>query len=157
MSYISVVPLATAKDFLRIDSGNTDDDTQITAMINAACRLVERRTNYILYQRNKDYLFQNFCVFVYDYPVNSVVSPSTGVTEEKYELYNIYETNNSSDTTLTLSVGYADPADVPDDIIELILNLVKFYYYEQETNQGSKGDLPLFLKESISMLKRFII
>ena len=157
MSYLSVVTLQDAKDFLRVDSDNNDDNNQITQMIKSACSLVERRTNHILYARDKNYLFQDYTAYVYDYPINSIEAPSSNVTEKEFELYNIYDTTNSNDTTLTLNVGYGSPSNVPDELKELVLNIVKFYYYEQEENKGSKGKLPIFLEQSMNMLKRFII
>ena len=156
MAYIDVVTLDDAKTYLRIDDTLTEDDAQITSMINTACRIVERRTNYMLYARSKSYLFQNFTVFVYDYPINSVTLP-VDVDREDYEMYSIFEAQSSSDTTLTLNVGYSDPADVPDDLKNIVLNMVKFWYYEAETNESKKSALPLFVEQALDMNKRFII
>ena len=156
MSYLSVVSLADAKTFLRIDDTLNDDDSQITSMINSACRMIEKRTNHLFYARSKTYLFQEFCVYVYDYPINSVTSP-TDTTETKYELYNIYETNSSANTELVLNVGYSDPAEVPDELIQCVLEMVKFMYYEAESNKVVYGMLPIWLQNAIDYNKRFII
>jgi len=51
MSYLSVISLERAKNYLRIDTTLTDDDAEITAMINGACSYIEKRTNLIFYPR----------------------------------------------------------------------------------------------------------
>ena len=73
MAYIDVISLERAKNYLRIDTTLTDDDAEITAMINGACSYIEKRTNLIFYPRNK--VYKGSCqVKVYDYPINSIVT-----------------------------------------------------------------------------------
>ena len=57
MAYIDIIPLADAKVYLRIDDTLTEDDAQITRMINGALSYVERYTSHILYARDKEYRF----------------------------------------------------------------------------------------------------
>ena len=71
MAYLDIIPLSDAKVYLRIDDDLTEDDNQITRMINASLSYIERYTNVILYDRDKEYRLINGCVRVYDYPVNS--------------------------------------------------------------------------------------
>ena len=56
-------------------------------------------------------------------------------------------------TLLTLSLGYAQLSDVPDDLIEACYLMLKFYFYEQE---GS-GKIPQSVFETIDPHKRFIL
>lgn len=156
MAYIDVVTLDDAKTYLRIDDTLSDDDSQIISMINSASRIVEQRTNVLFYARSKNYLFDGFSVMVYDYPINSIVNPAN-VTSTQFELYTVYETDKSSDKTLTLNVGYQNPQDVPDDLKNIVLNLVKHWYYESETNANHKGQLPIFVEQAMELNKRFII
>ena len=156
MSYLNVVSLNDAKTFLRVDDTLTDDDTQIESMIKSACRMIENRTNHILFARSKTYLFQDYSVYVYDYPINQLITPSTA-TKCDYELYSVYETTSSSNTSLVLNVGYQDATDVPDELKQCILEYVKFMYYESETNKVNYGMLPIWLQEAIDYNKRFII
>ena len=156
MAYIDVLTLAQAKTFLRIDDTLSDDDAQITQMIKSALSTIERRTNVLVYARSKSYLFQDYEVRVYDFPINSLTSPSNAVLIEK-ELHSIYTTNNTANLKLVLNVGYANPLDVPSELIDAALQLVKYMYYEAETNTASKGNIPYWIQEMINQHKRFII
>lgn len=156
MAYIDVLTLAQAKTFLRIDDTLSDDDAQITQMIKSALSTIERRTNVLVYARSKSYLFQDYEVRVYDFPINSLTSPSNAVLIEK-ELHSIYTTNNTANLRLVLNVGYANPLDVPSELIDAALQLVKYMYYEAETNTASKGNIPYWIQEMINQHKRFII
>ena len=156
MAYIDVLTLAQAKTFLRIDDTLSDDDSQITQMIKSALSTIERRTNVLVYARSKSYLFQDYEVRVYDFPINSLTSPSNAVLIEK-ELHSIYTTNNTANLKLVLNVGYANPLDVPSELIDAALQLVKYMYYEAETNTASKGNIPYWIQEMINQHKRFII
>ena len=93
---------------------------------------------------------------VYDYPINSLVTPATAESDDK-GLYVTYTTDNSEDTTLTLNVGYADPADYPSELKDAALQIIKYYYYEAETDQANKGKLPMWLQDTIYQYKRFIL
>jgi hypothetical protein len=156
MAYIDVLTLAQTKTFLRIDDTLSDDDAQITQMIKSALSTIERRTNVLVYARSKSYLFQDYEVRVYDFPINSLTSPSDAVLVEK-ELHSNYSTNNTANLKLVLNVGYTDPLDVPSELIDAALQLVKYMYYEAETNTASKGNIPYWIQEMINQHKRFII
>jgi len=156
MAYIDVLTLAQTKTFLRIDDTLSDDDAQITQMIKSALSTIERRTNVLVYARSKSYLFQDYEVRVYDFPINSLTSPSDAVLVEK-ELHSNYSTNNTANLKLVLNVGYVNPLDVPSELIDAALQLVKYMYYEAETNTASKGNFPYWIQEMINQHKRFII
>jgi len=81
--YLEIIPLSTAKNYLRIDDNNTSDDAFIESAIEAALQYVEQYTNHILVEVNKTYYGNNdpwFCASnvyeVYDFPIVSVVEPS---------------------------------------------------------------------------------
>lgn len=155
MAYLDVISLADAKSYLRIDDTLTDDDAQITRMIKSALSTIEKKTNILVYARSKSYLFQDYCVKVYDYPINSLTSPTDAEVVEK-TLYTNYTTNNSTDKQLVLNVGYTDPLDVPQELIDCALQYVKYLYYEAETDKSNKGMLPYWLQDMINQNKRFI-
>ena len=69
MAYLTVIPLADAKTYLGVD--DTSRDAEITRMIEAALALLEKRTNHIMVVGNKDYFYEDGCVRVYDYPINT--------------------------------------------------------------------------------------
>jgi hypothetical protein len=155
MSYLNVITLQEAKDYLRIDDTLTEDDARITSMIKASLRYIERQTNVILYARDKEYLFTDYCVRVYDYPINTIISPTDLDVKEK-ELYTIYSVNKS-DVKLNLNIGYVNSDDVPNEIIEIALEYLKYMYYDSESNTGNSGEIPMYIKQMIHDQKRFIV
>ncbi len=148
MSYLTVITLARAKNYLRIDPDLTEDDAEITSMINAACRYVEKRTNHILFPRDK--VYNGACqVKVYDYPINSIVTdPAPWACVRS--LYTIYPDVK----TVTLNVGYATNT-VPDDLIQPMLQMLHVFYYESE-KQVNTTLIPESVKEMLDVNKRFL-
>ena len=145
MSYLDVISLQRAKDYLRVDLGFIDDDEQITSMINASLRFIEKRTNHIMYAQEKD--FAGVCqVKVYDFPINTV-SPLFNVN---YSLFKIFPNDNK----VTLNVGYA-VGEVPDELIEAALQMIKVWYYESE-KQVNSTLIPESVHEVIDIYKRFL-
>lgn len=157
MSYLTIIPLATAKNYLRIDEDLSDDDSFITAIIEASLSEVEQKTNHILFARSKSYVFDQ-CgeKRVYDYPINSVTSP-TDVESEVKDTYTLYTAQQSTDTTLVLNVGYASVDDVPQVLIEWALFLIGKYYYGKEGAEGDTDKLPMWIENSVNRLRRFIL
>ena len=153
MAYTDVITLADAKLYLRIDDTLTDDDAQITRMISSALSYVEKWTNVLVYARNKDYLIVDGIIRVYDYPINSVVSPDEAdMTITRKTLYTIYEYN--TDTDLTLNVGYANPDDVPQELKDVALEIIDNMYYRNDWK--NMGLSPLSI-DILNKHKRFII
>jgi hypothetical protein len=148
MSYLTVISLARAKDYLRIDSDLTDDDAEITSMINASLRYVENRTNHILYPRDKTYT--GACqVKVYDYPINSIVT-NPSPWSVPFSLFTVFPDVK----TVTLNVGYAINT-VPDDLIQPALQMLKVWYYESE-KQVNSTLIPESVKEALDVNRRFL-
>lgn len=155
MTYLDVLPLAEAKLYLRIDDTQNETDAEITSMIRSAFSYVERRTNVMLYDRDKRYLVEKGCVKVYDYPINSIQNGVTATTQEK-SLYTNYTVDSTLDK-ITLNVGYTDKADVPTDFIDLVKVMVDVMYYEKDKGKDFKDALPLWAKEILETNKRFLI
>lgn len=149
MSYLSVITLERAKNYLRIDPDLTEDDAEITSMINASLRYVEQRTRHFMYARDIEY--KGSCqVKVYDYPINTVVTdPAPWFLERT--MYTIFPDVKS----VILNVGYATPADVPDVFIESALQMIKIWYYESEKQVNSQM-IPISVTEALDVEKRFI-
>tara|TARA_R110000787_G_scaffold4780_1_gene18258 strand:+ start:2856 stop:3326 length:471 start_codon:yes stop_codon:yes gene_type:complete len=156
MAYLDVISLADAKNYLRVDDTLTDDDAQISRMIKSALSTIEKRTNVLVYSRSKSYLFQDYCVRVYDFPINSLTSPTDAEVENK-ALHTNYEASKTTDVTLVLNVGYVDPLDVPYELIDCALQYVKYLYYEAETDKANKGMLPYWLQDMMNQNKRYLL
>jgi hypothetical protein len=149
MAYLDVLTLARVKNYLRIDEDLEEDDNEITSMINAACRFVEKRTNHIFYDRDVTYSNQ-LNLKVYDYPINEIVSPTDPVVLH-FSLYDMFPNENS----VTLNVGYTDPADVPEELLQACLQMIKVWYYESE-KQVNTTLIPEAAMQSIDINRRFI-
>jgi len=154
MAYTDIISLADAKNYLRIDDGFTSDDSQITGMINASLRYVEKFTNHILFQRSKDYLLINGCAKVYDFPINSITSPSDTEQTKSFTYSNFRASQNEE--TLTLDIGYSTVDNIPDELIQYAYYKLKFYYFEAKDDDTGKGEIPEWAEDSIHQYKRFI-
>lgn len=148
MSYLTVISLERAKNYLRVDEDLTEDDAEITSMINASLSYIERRTNHILYAREKTYT--GVCqVKVYDYPINSITTdPAPFVVH--FTMFDIFP----NDTTVDLNVGYAVD-EAPDELIQAALQMIKVWYYESE-KQVNTALIPESVKDVINVFRRFI-
>jgi hypothetical protein len=153
MSYIDIIPLADAKIYLRIDDTLTEDNAQITRMINAALSYVEKYTNHVLFAQNKEYRLIDGCVRVYDHPINSEVTDDLIV--ENKTLHTNYELGTTNDL-IELNVGYALPADVPQELIEVAYEIIDIYYYGKESGKTMANISPLS-RDMLNQYKRFIM
>lgn len=148
MSYLDVISLQRAKDYLRVDLGFNDDDVQIESMIKASLRFIEKRTNHIMYEQDKTYT--GVCqVKVYDFPINSIVTNPTPFNVN-YSLFKIFP----NDKEVVLNVGYA-VGEVPEDLIEAALQMIKVWYYESE-KQVNTTLIPMSVHEVLDIYKRFM-
>ena len=71
MTYNEILPLATVKNYLRLDSSFTADDQDIERMVRSAFGIIEKQTGYILQLRKNVTYKRAYCGFIdiYDYPV----------------------------------------------------------------------------------------
>ena len=148
MSYLSVITLERAKNYLRLDLDFDADDSEITSMINAACRYVEKRTNHILYTR--DIVYNGSCqVKVYDYPINSIVTDPAPFKVD-FAMFTVYPDVKD----VELNVGYG-VNEVPEDLIQAMLQMLHVFYYESE-KQFNSTLIPESVKEMLDVNKRFL-
>lgn len=167
MAYTDVISLATAKAYLRVD--DTNSDAEITRMISSALLYLEKNTNHIVDPRNITYnLAGKDCIRVYDHPITAVVkgldTAGADVTltfESNYDqtvksLYTLYENIDLTAIQLVLTVGYADPADVPSELIDAALEMIDYWFYK---NDG-KANITL-ISPSVQMVidtnRRFLL
>lgn len=170
MAYIDVLPLSTMKTYLRIDDTQNETDAEITSMINSAFRYIERTTNIIVVQQaTKTYNLKSNRIRIYDHPINSVVKGidddgqdvtltyKTNYRKQEGSLYTEYYAIDSDAVKLVLDVGYSDPDDVPDDLVQLAKEMVKAMFFEQETDKTFREMLSPTSWHTLESLKRFII
>ena len=153
MAYIDVITLADAKLYLRVDDTLTEDDAQITRMINAALSYVEKYTNVIVFARDKEYRLTDGCVKVYDYTINSEVTAD--LTAESKTLYTNY-TLGSDNALIELNVGYVTASDVPAELLEAAFEIIDIYYYGKESGK-TMADLSPMSRQGLDQFKRFLM
>ena len=142
MSYINIIPLQDARVYLRIDDTLTQDNEAITRMINASLAKIEQMTNVHLIAKSKEYIFDDLKATVYDYPINSLTSPSTATVVEKTQ-YSVYTAALKTDLKLVLNVGYANVSDVPKDLIEVAYEMIDIMYYNKENKLSNLSQATL--------------
>ena len=142
MSYINIIPLQDARVYLRIDDTLTQDNEAITRMINASLAKIEQLTNVHLIAKSKEYIFDDLKATVYDFPINSLTSPTTATVVEKTQ-YSVYTAALKTDLKLVLNVGYANVSDVPKDLIEVAYEMIDIMYYNKENKLSNLSQATL--------------
>lgn len=158
MTYLDVISLASAKTYLRVDDTLTEDDATISRMINGAIAFIERATNVLFYDRQVTYLVdENYCVYVYDGPINSVVDPTSAndYDVENKDLYRIYTLKNNG-TEIKLNVGHSSTDNIPPDLLQLAYELINLQYYPVN-EKGIQANLTAYQKEVLTNNKRFVL
>jgi len=150
--YIDVISLDRAKLYLKIDEGQTVTNDEITSMINSSLSFIEKRTNHIFKTRDKVYyrdcsLVQQ--VKVYDYPIDN------SVTELDITYRPTYAIVPTVDDMVTLTIGYDTVDDIPNELIDAALQLIKVWFYESE-KQVNTSLIPLSVMEAIDSNRRFV-
>ena len=151
MAYSSIISLQEAKNYLRVDEDFTDDDLSIQAMLKSAIRYVENFTPHYFFAKDVQKIIIDSKVRVYDFPLNSLVSPTENVESKIYPTWTEYTVTDSSLTHITVNVGYEASADVPEELKQVVLFLLDMYYY------GKEGGLPQYHIETLNFHRRFVI
>jgi hypothetical protein len=150
-NYTDVISLERAKLYLKLDAGQTETDDEITSMINSSLSFIEKRTNHIFKTKNK--IYYKDCALVeqatvYDYPIQN-----TG------NLNIQYSTNKAIVPTVngfvSLTIGYDNLADIPNELIDSALQIIKVWFYEAE-KQENTSLIPLSVLQAIDVNKRFL-
>ncbi len=148
---MSAITIDQAKLYLRIDGSlDTDQTAELQSMIDASETFIERKTGYILTSKSKTYIpSADGCIRIYDTPITGDLSAYS--TEEKNGYLLI-----KNQTAVTLTVGYATIVEIPQDLINAALMMLKVWYYESE-KQVNTSLIPEAVRQVIWNRKRFII
>jgi hypothetical protein len=132
-----MIPLAIAKQYLRVD-GNAFD-SEIQRMIFAAQRHVSNKTNHIFGKKERVYTTHR----IYDFPIHD-----TGLLIAKSNYF------YTKSIPITLDVGYETFADIPEDLVECVLMVLKAFYYTSEV-EGERAKIPMEAIEIMKSYQRF--
>lgn len=157
MAYIDVISLAEAKNYLRIDDIGTEDDAAITRMINSSLRYVETYTNVLVYARDVDVFVLNGLKRLYDYPINTDLSTLTDYDIHKKGLYINICDSSGKDSNVTINMGYINPVDVPQELLEVAYEMIDLYYYGEKDGKPVAKKLSSMSMDSLNINKRFFL
>lgn len=148
--YNHILPLCEVKNYLRIEDEFTEDDNAIERMIASAFGYISKVTNHVFNQQDKSYYAGNLpYINVYDYPINTEVFEENCIPLRFGTFVRFHQ------HSLTLNVGYTNRIDVPTELIECALQMIKVWYYEAE-KQVNTTLLPENVKEILDSHRRFI-
>lgn len=154
-SYLDIITLARAKNYLRVDDTLTEDDAEIESMIKAAFLFIERYTCHLFGARE---LSQLVPPKIYKYPINSI----EGVTEDDWDNYyqrnlDYYCQENASTRPVltTFNAGYVNIEDVPEDFIQAALQIIKVWYFESQ-KQVNETLIPVSVRQVLDTYRRFV-
>lgn len=153
-SYLDIITLERAKNYLRIDDTLSEDDLEITSMIKAAFLFMERYTNHIFMPKDFVLLSSDYCdewQKCYNFPITAVTPLDT--SSSKRPLYTSYYV--LTDTNVTITAGYVNTEDVPDDFIQAALQILKVFYFEAE-KQVNESMIPMSVKQVLDSYRRFV-
>lgn len=157
MSYLGVITLDEAKEYLRVS--HNDSDNEITRMIQSALEVVEIKTNVLVYRRSeKKYLLVEGCARVYDGPINTdgVTGLADTVTRQDYHNYSVFTDSDSDNATITLDVGYDNSSCPPRHLIDAALEMIDFWYYKND-GRANITLMPDSVQQTLSVSTRFLI
>ena len=154
MTYLDIISLDDAKNYLRIDDTLTEDDASITRMIKSALLYVEKATNHIMFARDKNYTFVDGCCSVYDYPIN-VTTLAPDVRIDVKTLYTNYA--HHSALFFALNIGYLNSSDIPEGLIDVAYEIIDLYYYGSKDGGTVGKKLSMLSKEVLAQHRRFIL
>jgi len=148
-TYLDVISLDQAKLYLKIDALQTETDNEITSMINSSLSFIEKRTGHHFKTKNKTFYSCALVnsVIVYDYPI--VDAP---VGTQVRQLNSVVPTVDGS---VILELGYASLDDIPSELIDSALQIIKVWFYESE-KQENTSLIPLSVLQAIDANRRFI-
>lgn len=150
--YEHILPLAEAKNYLRVDDDYSEDDYAIERMISSAFGYIEKQTNHVFRPQDRAYrkLEHSSRITIYDYPINTTTFPDP--------LVPIWGSGWLAFCTdsVTVNVGYASRDQVPTELIDCALQMIKVWYFESEKQENTTL-VPENVKQIIDSHRRFII
>ena len=149
MTYNEILPLATVKNYLRLDSSFTADDQDIERMVRSAFGIIEKQTGHILQLRENVTHKRAYCGFIdiYDYPViyNGNLTRLDYAGKVRFDAEEV-----------TVNLGYEDVDNIPSALIDCALQMIKVWYFEAEKQENTTL-IPENVKQILMTYKRAIV
>jgi hypothetical protein len=139
ITYLDIITIEEAKKYLRIS--DTNFDNQIIRYIQSSCISFEQKTRHFL--ATKENVNYKKDVRYYDFPISD---------ESNVNICSLYFIPNE-DVTLTL--GYTDREEVPENIRQALFKMIEGMYYAEENNEYFT--MNSFTANVIHQYKRFWI
>lgn len=148
MNYLNIISLDQAKLYLKIDDCQSETDSEIENMIKSSLSFIEKRTGHIMFPREKTYYGCNQ-IFIHDYPINEIT------VGESLQIMPLYQKVQTVGGLATLNVGYEDSDDIPSELIDAALQMIKVWFYESE-RQVNSTLIAQSTMEAIDINRRFV-
>jgi hypothetical protein len=153
-AYTDIITLERARNYLRVDDTLTADDDEIKSMIKAAFLFMERYTDHIFMpkpftQYSNGYIGGCAVVTVYKYPINTT-TPEDVKIFKKRNLSTTFEV-----VEVTYEAGYTEVEQIPDDLIQSALQIIKVWYFESE-KQVNETLIPVSVRQVLDTYRRFV-
>ena len=152
--YDHIIQLDEVKNDLRLDDCFTEDNDAIERMIASAFEYISKRSNHVFKVEDRTYYKSpiNGQIVIYDHPINTTtfadnVFPIRGSGYMKF----------CNLDSIELSVGYSERSQVPADLIEVCLRLVKDMYYNSEEKNLRGLTVTEDVNRLIDQHKRFMM
>lgn len=145
-----MLSIKTVKNYLAV----TDNfrDGEIGTMILGAEKFFEKSTNHVFGKQTRPYYFP---FRVYDWPIHDTTGlRKIGTCWSKYDTTGIL--GQCPNQYFELEVGYETENDIPEDIFECLLQIIKVWYFEGE-NESGQTLFPPSVKQVMFNNRRFLI
>jgi len=144
MDALDVISLADAKLNLVVDY--PDRDAEITRLIKTSVAAIERYTNVLLYEREREYQLNSCSLNICDYPIEFTD------TELKTKSYPLSVTVYGKDGDLvSATVGFDE---IPDDYQPLVEACYKYITYCFANKDAYGVTLPLDIQVMVNQFRR---
>lgn len=146
MDALNVITVDQARDWL-----SATDDEGLERLIKTAVEWVERYTSYRLYERTET-IANSRCeqsIALYPITVTSVTYQDLSAAKyEKYVLPTKLKIKCPWNSVITLTVGYADAADIPGPLVDACYKLITYLYENRDMYQvGMPTDVQMLINQ----------
>lgn len=153
MDATDVISLQDAKDWLIVTDNDDSTNKQITRLIKTAIAWVEQYTDYRLYERTETITTglysRNTSYAQFPIAIDSAKDKDgNDVTYTSRTGPLVLDVCCSPDTTLSFTVGYDDPTDIPGPLIDGALKWITYLWENRDIYEFAiPGDVQVILNQ----------
>lgn len=159
MSYLDVISVNDVNSWLSLDLDPEDvyADREIQRLIKTAIDWVENYTSHLFYERQKVVANSKCDQSFAWYPIKTIMvttQTDEAVTFKTYAQPTKLRVTCPYDSKITLTAGYATPADIPGPLVDACYKLITYLY---ENRDMYTAQLPSDVQVLINQYRRALI